>query len=308
METLQPSVKEGAQVTTESEGALRHVLQIYRRHFSTFIWTFLAPAAAHSVWIVLQRTLNHIRRPEWPQEGIVFAADLGSSIYFLTLVFTCAGALVYYIFCGPAIAAASAAFATLPETDSAQRLPKPLQKAWLVSLKLQIVTMLRAWWPFIVALAGSVIVAYTLLGKAGAVGVDLWYLLVAIAAFVGFPVGVWISVRLSLSIPAILFEFLGIGPALERSVQLTKGIRWKILASFALFAGLRWFLGLTANVGLGLLARAQPAVAAVEAFVLIPLLAFVFDLLIGPLFGIAIVVLFGRQVLNASPNGFSEQR
>jgi hypothetical protein len=304
METQAGSPSQDVSKAAKDEGVLRQTLHLYRRHFSKFVWTFTAPAAAHCAWIEGQRLLNHARHPTWPQEGIVFAPDLGSSIYFLTLVLTCAGALVFLVFAGPAIAAVCSAISAIGDYGASELRPAVVRQSWFRFLNLQLATVLLAWWPFIVAMAAAIVVASTILASAPAVGFDLWYLLLAIAAFAGAPIGVWMTVRYAVAVPAMFWEGLGIDLAIKRSERLTKGVTLRILAVLALAAGARWLLGFAANVSLGAFARAVPAAATVEAFVLIPLLAFALDLLIGPLLGIAVALFYRERALES---GFGQR-
>ncbi|MGA2569409.1 MAG: hypothetical protein ABSF23_02725 [Terracidiphilus sp.] len=295
METTVARTQEEASAALGRGGILRQSLRFYRSHFRVFVGTFLVPATAHFVWIELQRLLNHWRHPDWPQEGIIFRPDLGSSIYFMSLVLTCAGALVYLAFSGPAIAAASDAVSALSDPGSAQAARAAVRRPWFRALNVQLLATLLAWWPFLAALAGAVVVGFTILSSAGDLGIGLWYLLLIVAFFVGVPAGIWMSARSVLAVPAALHEFRRAGASIKRGVRLTKGIRLRILAVLGLAAGLRWILGFAANVLLGAFARAHPATSTVEAFVLIPSWSFALDLGAGPLFGIPIALFYRRQ-------------
>jgi len=303
METPAAEPIQNAAEMPDHGGILRQSWRLYRSHFRVFLWSFVTPAAAHCLWILLQRTINHLRHPGWPQEGILFAPDLGSSIYALTLELTCIGALVYLFFAGPAIAAAAAAIASLCGRGSTQTAPATPRRPRLRFAMVQMAAAFLAWWPFLAALGGSIAVSFTILLSRSEAALDLWYLLLAIAFFAGVPAGAWMSVRYALAVPAMFSESLGTSAAIKRSLQLTKGIRLRIAGVFFVVAGLRWILGFTANVSLGAFARTHPAAATTEAFVLIPLLAFALDLLIGPLFGIPIALFYRRQARAPAAGG-----
>lgn len=294
-ETPAVRTRDIASAPQDREGILRQTLRLYREHFNVFIGTFLIPATAHFLWVELQRLQNHLRHPGWPQEGIILDPVHGNSVYSIALVLTCIGALVYLALFGPAIAAVYRVVSARIDPDPALGAQAAIQQPRFRALKVHLLATLRAWAVFLFALAGFVVVAATILESASEVGFDLWYLLLAIAIFVGFPVGVWMSVRTVLAVPAAICEFLRGSEACERSVLLTRGIRLRILGVLGLAAGLRWILGLAANVLFGMLARKYPAAATAEAFVMIPLLSFVLDLGIGPLFGIPIVLFYRRQ-------------
>ncbi|MEG3083091.1 glycerophosphoryl diester phosphodiesterase membrane domain-containing protein [Sphingomonas sp. PB2P12] len=89
-----------------------------------------------------------------------------------------------------------------------------------------VVVLIQSGFDFAAAASGSVQMTAPSPGVAGFIGLyGLAYLLIAI----------WISARLVLLNPVILNERRGIG-AMRRSVQLTKGLTWRIIGVLILFA------------------------------------------------------------------------
>jgi hypothetical protein len=295
MQTLPQEMLEKGSKALSIGTLLRSCLRLYRANFRAYLAVFIVPAAGHLLWMLLERGINHLRHPDWPQEAIVFNSDWGSSIYWVTLALNFAGAIVFLILAAPSVAASTVAVSGISDFEMAKGL-RPLQ-GWLGSmrlLKVQLVASAYAWGILLAAMAASSAFAGKLLGPtaSASAGPLIWYGLVVLALPVGVPVGVWMTVRYALAVPAAAMENLSVRSALRRSVQLVKGVRWRLCAALLGIIALRMMLGIGVDSPIRTLSAPHPAIATAATVVLVPVLLAVLDALVGPLFGIALALLY----------------
>jgi hypothetical protein len=274
---------------------LKQSIGLYRSNFLLFLGIFAFPALGHLCWIIAQRGLNHLRHPDWPQQAIVIRADWGLSIYSVNLVLTCLGACAYYVLAGLSLAAATGAVfkQSRPEPALIRGDFPGKRPHWFRFQSLQFVSAVRVW-GILVAMMGTIVFGADVLDRFAA-GMTIWYGIVGLTLVAAVPFGLWMHVRFAMAVPVSFIENLPIGAALDRSVQLTKGRRARIFAVVALVGGLRWILGIAGSLLAHAHIRSGP-MAAVGS----PLLSFVLDALIGPVYGIAMVLLY-RDIRDQSP-------
>jgi hypothetical protein len=124
-------------------------------------------------------------------------------------------------------------------------------------------------------------------GPAGAIVAGLIGIVIVVLAFAGF---IAIYVRYALAIQACVVEDLGPRASLKRSILLSKGSRWRIVAIYLVFLLLSMILGFGLNglaIGAGTLLHNKIAAA-----VLIYVAAFIVGSITGPLATIGLSLLY----------------
>jgi hypothetical protein len=254
------------------------------------VGTFILPALGHLLWELIQRSATHLRNPNWPQEGIILAADWGLTIYWSALVLTYLRMLVYYILAGVALAATTSAVSALllGLPSGIIRSYAESRPQWLRCLWLPLVSALYAWGAFLAGVIGAILFGATALAsnRFHSAGPLLWYALVGFAFLVGAPFGLWMHLRYALAVPASCLESLRVNASLKRSAELSKGYRRRILAAILLLGGLRWIVGIALDWPLHFLARAHIGPMQMTAAAAVTLASFMLDALLGPAYGI----------------------
>ena len=282
---------------------LRQGIRIYRSNFLSFVAPFLLPALGRLLWTIAQRLLIHSRHPDWPQAGVLLNADWGLSIYWSTMVLTCAGLLIYFILAGSALALTSLIVTTPMSSENSVK-PSGFSIGYL---GLQFLSVLRAWWLFIVGLLGTVLIGATFLASNPDQAFPVWYALVAVTFLVGLPVGVWLSLRYFLVIPSACREGMRPRAAFARSSQLTYGIRLRLFVAVSAALALRWALGFLARWSLEWSALANPRAVAASTILLVPIAMCILDGLFGPLWGISAALLHRQKSMSARPASDANQ-
>lgn len=115
-------------------------------------------------------------------------------------------------------------------------------------------------------------------------------IVVIVAALLAFAVFIALYVRYAVAIQACVVEGLGPRASLKRSVLLTKGGRWRVVAIYLIFM----LLGVILGGGLGALAGAAGGLLhnAIAAAVLIYLAGFIAGSIAGPLSTIGLSLLY----------------
>jgi len=262
---------------------------LYRAHFGSLFAVFLLPVLGRFVWMVAQRGLVHRLHPDWPQTGITVNADWGLSIYWSTLVLTSAGLAVYFILAGPALALSG-------QIVSHSRLGAVVAGLLPRSAWIQFLSLVRAWWIFACCLLGTFLIGGTFLVTNPDRAFSVWYVLAALTFLVGIPLGIWLSLRSFLMIPAASNEGLKPGALIARSAALTSGIRFKLFAAILVILGLRRALALLAQWSLSHFAVAYPDASSLVTFVLFPLAICALDALCGPLWGTATACVYEDRI------------
>jgi hypothetical protein len=265
---------------------------LYHSQFGPLFAWFLLPAAGRSLWMIAQRGLVHRLHPDWPQTGIAVNADWGLSIYWTTLVLTCAGLAVYFVLAGPALAmSAQMVLRSRPGARSARAPSLSLCSIWI-----QFLSFVRAWWIFAGGLLGTLMIGATFLVSNPERALPFWYALAVLTFVVGIPVGIWISLRGFLVIPVANNQGLRAGALFARSAALTSGIHFKLCIAILAILALRRTLAVLAGWSLSHCAIAYPDASNLVTFCLFPLVIFVLDALCGPLWGTAMACVYADRI------------
>lgn len=298
-----PTQANGSPVTIR--GILGQCFMLYRLRFGSLLAFFLLPALGRFAWMLAQRALVHRLHPQWPQPGITVNAVWGLSIYWSTLALTCAGLAVYFVLAGPALAmsARSVLRSRRGASGSVWAAGLALRSIWM-----QLLSLVHAWGIFAAGLLGTFLVGATFLVTNPDRAFPVWYALAVLTFMVGIPVGIWLTVRNFLVIPAASSERLKPHAAFSRSAMLTRGIRLRLSAVVLAILSLRWILGFVAIWLLSHFAIAYPDASNLTTFLLFPLAICTLDGLCGPLWGIATACVFanriGAEVLCNAPGSF----
>jgi hypothetical protein len=269
--------------------------------------TFILPAFGRLLWDLIQRSATHLRNPDWPQEGILLGADWGLTINWSTLLLTYLGLLVYYILAGVALAATTSAVSALllGQPSGIIRSYAESRPQWLRCLWLQLVSALYAWGAFLAGVIATVLFGATALAsnRFHSAGPLIWYALMGFAFLVGAPFGLWMHIRYALAVPASCLESLRVNASLKRSAELSKGYRKRILGGILLLGGLRWIVEIALDWLFHFLSRAHVGSMPITATAAFPLVSFMLDALLGPIYGITIALIYYQIAAETTPTG-----
>ncbi len=217
----------GAHVDTElrplSLGEiLDRIFHLYRTHFLTFVGISTVAAAIDLVWKLIQT-------------GILQIIGNHVSVKMLSLVtvgFTLPSMVVYIVASAVVMAAINRAVSAiyLGKTTGIAQAIGEVKGHWFRYVWLYVVVLLIAWSPIIIAFTGLILLAVALPmrggGSTGALYAGIFGL--SMSMLVLAPLGLWMTLRYSLSNPACVFEDLGIRASLKRSVFLSRGALFKL--------------------------------------------------------------------------------
>lgn len=264
---------------------LDRIAQLYRSHFLLFAGINIFP----SVVLLLIGAAQ-----------IVYNRLLGSTTVHLTskLMVTVGGisvgALIYAVLLGVSLAATNRAVSNiylgLPATIAGTY--REVKPHWFRYIWLMFVAGVYAWAPIMllfVVIGGGAALATTFHVNAG-----LTFLPVILLFLLGIPLGIWMTLRYSLSVPASIFEDLRIHASLKRSVFLTKGSRGRILVLMLLVIAVSIILSLVVNLPLAFIGTLVQKHTGSDLLIQIgtQLGNFIVQVLLGPVYGIGITLFY----------------
>jgi len=270
-------------------------VRLYLSHFRLFVALSILRALAHLLCNDAQDAFIRHRHPDWPEQGVVLNASWGLNLYWSTISLTVAGLLVWYLVSAISLAAVTDGVRSLQSDQpvSIRGVLAAVRRRWRAYMGLQIATVLYAWGPFLGIFLLANVYADVVLASKAATDTDLlvWYSLTILAFLVAAPFGLWMHLRYALAVPASHLEGLGIRNSLQCSVRWTRGRRGRIFAVVLLIGGLRWLLSVLAGWALILIARAHPATTNMAVPAAFPLVSFLLDALLCPLYFLALAQL-----------------
>ena len=283
---------------------LKQGIHLYRNDFRFLTTLFLTPAIARCLWTVAQFAFTRYRHPDWPVAGVLINSDWGLSLYWYSIVLTWGGWFLYGILMGPGLAAASRGALNLVLLGSDSSTSAPAVRTFLRSVRIQFSCVLRAWSVFILGLLATLFVGATLLASNTDAALLLWYALIVLSFGAGLPIGIRLSLRYALTVPAAVNEKFHLVDAIARSSQMTRGSGLPLLRALSSILFARLALGIASACALGLLSQSLPAAAPGATFVLLPLARCALDAISGPLLGATLASFYAQKAaseLNAVP-------
>jgi hypothetical protein len=214
---------------------LDRAFTLYRKNFWLFVGIMVIPAASSVpfsiLWVSTRGAAVLVGRP---------SPGLTAGTIILTVAFFLLGQIVYAMSIGAATYAIS-------ETTLCQKVTvrgsyaKVRGKVFRI-LGVLVVAVLRCLGMLmLIGVGGGLLVAGIAAASAAAGGAKMRPVFgvimgIVVVALYLVILGLWVlwSLRYAISIPALLVENLRVLPALRRSVSLTRGRRWQLLAAFGL--------------------------------------------------------------------------
>jgi hypothetical protein len=216
---------------------LDRTFRLYRNNFWLFVGIMAIPSAFSIPFMVLMFSMQSSAMvPGGPP-----APKLVASMVIFGLLFFCLFCAVYSVAIGATTVAVSESYLGRKLTVRGA-FGKVRGNLWRI-IGVMVVAVIRAYGMLILMAIGLAVVvglSVAILGvitRAGAprpvMGVIIG--IVMVVAYIAW-LGAWLlwSLRYAVSIPALLLEHLGVLAALRRSVHLTRGRRWSLLAAIVL--------------------------------------------------------------------------
>ncbi len=211
---------------------LDRTFQLYRGHFLMFAGISTVAAGIDLVWKLIQT-------------GVVRSLTQHvavSTLGLTTASFTFVDLLIYVIASALATAATNRAVSAiyLGQPTGIGQAYREIKAHWFRYVWLYVVVVMLAWGLAIVlgiAMFAAAIFAARSAGAGGYLVMGIFGLLMLAV----IPLGIWMTLRYSLSNPACVFEDLDIRASLKRSVLLSKGLRGKIFVLLLL----AWVISVT---------------------------------------------------------------
>jgi hypothetical protein len=267
---------------------LDRTAQLYRSRFLLFAGISAFPAAVPLIVGLATVVLTRYVLPG--------RANQNAAI-FVTVAGVVLGALIYAMLLGVSLAANNRAVSDLyldqpASIGSAYRQVKP---HWFRYIWLMFVATLYAWAPAVFLFAAAVGVAMVPALSPGVTAAGAMALVPAGSLFLFLPLGIWMTLRYSLAVPASIFEDLRIHASLKRSVFLTKKGRGRIFVMLLLVFVIAIVLNIAVEIPFmivtSLFGQASPTVALV-ALIANQLGSFAVNSLLAPVYGIAITLFY----------------
>jgi hypothetical protein len=267
---------------------LDQAFALYRRNFLLFVGIATVGPAAYLVFQMLTVGANvgfpfSGRRATTPVAG----ASLGLSL-LVGYVVMLAGMALSHAATVKAVAAVH-----LGREISVAGAYKALRgRIWSLFGTFGLIVLIVGAAVLVIGMIGGLILAGILVGRpassaGGAVGRSIAVIVIAVVIFA---VIIAIYVRYALAIQACMVEGLGPRASLKRSVFLSQGSRWRVVAIYLIFLILSWIVG----AGLGAMGSAIGIRLhnRIAAAVLIYLAGFIAGALTGPLATIGLSLLY----------------
>jgi hypothetical protein len=271
---------------------LDHTFALYRKNFLLFVGIASLGPAANVVFQLLTVGAN-VGSPFAPfgRRGVATgaAASMGLSM-LVGYVIMLAGMALAHAATVKAVAAVHLGL----ETSIIAAYKALRGRIWSVfgtfALIALIVGSATAGFVFVAVMVAMVPAIVLRSGTPGAAGAAIIGIVVIVAALLAFAVFIALYVRYAVAIQACIVEGLGPRASLKRSVLLTKGGRWRVVAIYLIFM----LLGVILGGGLGALAGAAGGLLhnIIAAAVLVYLAGFVAGSIAGPLSTIGLSLLY----------------
>jgi hypothetical protein len=265
---------------------LDHAFALYRKNFLLFIGIAAVGPAAYLIFQMLTVGANVGFPFAGRQATAAAGASLGLSL-LIGYVVMLAGMALSHAATVKAVAAVH-----LGREISVAGAYKALRgRIWSLFGTFGLIVLIVGAAVLVIGVTAGLVLAGALVGRApstaGAVGRGIAVIVIAILVFA---VIIAIYVRYALAIQACMVEGLGPRASLKRSVFLSQGSRWRVVAIYLIFLILSWIVG----AGLGAMAggvgiRLHNRIAAA---VLIYLAGFIAGSLTGPLATIGLSLLY----------------
>lgn len=267
---------------------LDRTAQLYRTHFLLFAGIFSLWSGVALVFNLSQLGLLQLLK----------ATHRTGTLGWLTITLSLAESVIVLLLMGASMAAISRAVASVYLGDPitirgsyASIRPRLGRYLWLMTI-----TFVRAWLPAILLYAGflAVVLRYKSgLAPAGRIpdpAQQQALMTLGIAGVVFFllmiPVGVyttWMSLRYSLSVPACVVENLKAPAAIRRSIELSKGARWRVFVLLILVAVIKYGLVLLTQAFVVVAAFKHPGQIAPGISALSSVISFLTNSFLGPI-------------------------
>lgn len=280
--------------STTKSSTIQKAMRLYRTNFVAVTTAFLLPALGRYAWTLGQNAITHHRHPNWPLAGIILNGDSGLNLYWSTIELSCVGFLVYFILAGPSLASATR-FALKQERGENGNVRARWKISFVRIVSVQSLCAIRAWSIFIAGMLATMFVGSTFLASDPDRAILVWYALVAVTFLGGLPIGIWLSLRYSLAVPAAATERSGVNPALTRSAQLTRGIKARLFLLLSLLLAARWILGLIGGLLITSLLLTNRGTGEISNYLLGPLVACILDIVLGSLWGVVIAYAYAEE-------------
>lgn len=267
---------------------------LYRTHFLLFAGIAMMPPAAVLVWKLMELGVVHefARHHGARMANTYVASSLGLMALVISVALT-----------GIAMAASAYAVSCIQLGSSTDIVAsyKNVRQHWFRYLWLIFVAALYSWGPTGI-LIGALFAAAVMQriqhigpGSGNFWLVTLVFVVSGLGLLVTVPLGIWMSMRYAVAVPASIFENLGIHASLRRSALLTRSGRFRIFVMFLLVMVVVYVIAIAAQMPFILLAIKSKGVLTIAEQIGSLLVNFIVSTLIGPVYAIAVTLFYYDQ-------------
>lgn len=206
---------------------LDRTFQLYRSHFLMFAGISSFAAGVDLIWKLIQTTTV---RAVQHRVGVTALGGVSLGFGLINII-------IYVVVSAVAMAAICRAVSAiyLGQPTGIAQAYREVKQHWLRYVWLTMAAAVLAWGLVLLIFIAMLAIAFTIPGLSNALGAGIVMIVLGLSMFLLVPFGIWMTLRYSLANPACVFEDLGIGASLKRSVNLSRGAQQKFNIFILLF-------------------------------------------------------------------------